>query len=259
MSQSICAAPLAVKIEADGQWPSVKLSGRADRSNVSRLLAVLEQVADQNDRCVSLDLEDLEAMDASALQGLAKSVGEFKDRHRKLHLTATSSAVRDILDRHHLWDMFCLCKDCAHDCSPENCTQAESSWDIDVFTLDSVISNCREARHRVGRMAMAAGFSEDGVNDILLAVGEAITNAIKYGSKNVENAIFTVSCLVSEERFCISVSDNGPGFNYQEIPCFEDALFMEHGRGIYCIKALMDEVSFYFNHGCTVRMVKHKS
>lgn len=259
MSQSICSAPLAVKIEADGQWPSVKLSGRADRSNVSRVVAVLEQMADQNERCVSLDLEGLEAMDASALQGLAKSVGAFKDRHRKLHLAATSSAVRDILDRHHLWDMFCLCEDCTHDCTPGSCTQAESTWDIDVFTLESVISNCREARHRVSKMAVAAGFDQNSINDILLAVGEAVTNAIKYGSKGVENAAFTVSCLATKERFCISVSDNGPGFDCKDIPSFEDALFMEHGRGVYCINALMDEVSFHFNFGTTVRMVKHKS
>lgn len=259
MSRNIDAAPLAVKIEADGQWPSVILSGRADCSNVSRVVAVLEQIADQDGGCVSLDLHNLVAMDASALQGLARGAEVFKDHHRKLHLTGASTAVRDMLDRHHLWDMFCLCKDCAHDCSPETCSQADSSWDIDVFTLESVITNCREARHRVGKMAKATGFSEDAINDILLAVGEAITNAIKYGSKDIENAAFTVSCLASEERFCISVSDSGPGFNYQEIPSFEDALFMEHGRGIYCIHALMDEVSFHFNSGTTVRMVKHKS
>jgi len=251
-------APLAVRIEADGRRPSIILSGKANRANVSHVVAVLEQVADHDSKCVSLDMQDLESLETSALQDFAKGLGAFKDRNCRLHLSRTSNAVRDVLDRHHLWDMFCLCQDCSHDCSPEMCGEV-SSWDLDVFTMSAIVDNIRQARLRTGRMAREAGFTEEAVNDILVAVGEAITNAVKYGSKELENPAFTVSCLATSERFCVSVSDSGPGFCVNDVPCFEDALFLEHGRGIYCMKALMDEVTFHFGLGTTVRMVKQKS
>ena len=47
-----------------------------------------------------------------------------------------------------------------------------------------------------------------------------------------------------------------PGFRLEDVPRFEDALFKEHGRGIHCMTALMDEVSFSFEGGTSVRLVK---
>lgn len=252
-------APLAVRIEADGDRPSIILSGKADCANVSHVVAVLEQVADHDSKCVSLDLQGLESLDTSALQGFAKGLEAFKDHNCKLHLTRTSNAVRDVLDRHHLWDMFCLCQECSNDCTPETCPGADSSWDLDVFTLGAVIGNIRQARLRVGQMACRAGFDDEAISDILVAVGEAVTNAVKYGSKELENPTFTVSCIATSERFCVSVSDSGIGFDPVDVLSFEDALFLEHGRGIYCMRALMDEVTFHFGSGTTVRMVKNRS
>jgi anti-sigma regulatory factor (Ser/Thr protein kinase) len=219
------------------------------------MVTILEQIADEHGRCVSLDLHELEAMDASALHGFAESIGAFRKRRRMLHLERTSPAAQDMLDRHHLTSLFCLREDCPCDCSPETCG-VDCSWEIDVFTMDSAIPNCRETRERIGLMAKKAGYAQDSVHDIMLAVGEAVVNAVKYGANGADDSTFTVSCLATPERFCVSVSDSGPGFNLEDIPSFEDALFMEHGRGVYCMNALMDEVSFHFGSGTTVRMVK---
>ncbi|MHB9037914.1 MAG: ATP-binding protein [Armatimonadota bacterium] len=256
MPHAVKTAPLTVRIESDRHRPHVMLSGKADHSNVSHLVTVLEQVADEHGRCVSLDLHDLEAIDASALQGFAESIDAFRNRRRMLHLKRTSAAVQDMLDSHHLTGLFCSRENCTRDCSPETCGAVDCSWEIDIFTMDSVIPSCREARGRVGRMALAAGLDQDAASDIMLAVGEAVTNAVKYGSNGTPDSTFTVSCLATMERFCVSVSDNGPGFNLKDVPSFEDALFMEHGRGVHCMNALMDEVSFHFGYGTTVRMVK---
>ncbi|MCE5314214.1 MAG: ATP-binding protein [Armatimonadota bacterium] len=257
MPNAVGSSPLFVKIESDCQRPCVRLCGKADQSNVARMVDVLEQMADEHRQCVSLDLRELESMDASALQGFAEGIGAFKDRHKMLRVEGMNAAVRDVLDSNNLTSLFCW--NCTRDCSPETCGAVDCSWSIDVFTMNSVISSCREARERVGNMARAAGFAKDSINDIMLAVGEAVVNAVKYGTNANPDAAFTVSCISTSKQFCVSVSDNGPGFNPEEIPSFEDALFMEHGRGVHCMNAVMDEVSFHFGSGTTVRLVKQNN
>ncbi|MGQ9454801.1 MAG: ATP-binding protein [Armatimonadota bacterium] len=129
---------------------------------------------------------------------------------------------------------------------------------IDVFTLPAATEYCRQARSRVEQLACSAGVSDKVKSDLVLAVGEAVTNAIEHGSKNTPNSFFTVRCLATPKRVCVSVSDNGPGFNPDELPSLVDAQLRERGRGIHCILALMDEVRFEFASGTSVRMVKFR-
>lgn len=82
---------------------------------------------------------------------------------------------------------------------------------------------------------------------IELALQEALANAIVHGcgndpSKNVE---FCVAC--DESRgLLIVVRDPGPGFDPASIPnpTMGENVFSEHGRGIFLVNQLMDEVHF---------------
>jgi len=82
---------------------------------------------------------------------------------------------------------------------------------------------------------------------IELALQEALANAIVHGcgndpSKNVE---FCVAC--DESRgLLIVVRDPGPGFDPASIPnpTIGENVFSEHGRGIFLVNQLMDEVHF---------------
>lgn len=256
MAQAIQAAPISISILRQGLRPFIRLAGTADHSNIARVVDILDRLADEEERCVSLDLVQVESMDARALEGLAGSVGVFKERNKRLHLHDASAPVREMLDRHVLSDAFCCRKDCLHECCPHICGAASKAWEIDVFCFPSCMSMCHEARERIDRVAETVGFSNCHRSDIMLAVGEAVTNAVRYGHSGDEKAYFTVSCVATAEKLSVSVSDNGPGFSLEDIPSFEEALFMEHGRGIYCMNAVMDEVNFHFENGTTVRMVK---
>lgn len=140
--------------------------------------------------------------------------------------------------------------------SEEEATPEQSL--IDVFTLPAATKYCRQARSRIEQLARSAGVSDKVKSDLVLAVGEAVTNAIEHGSKNTPNGSFTVRCLATPKRVCVSVSDNGPGFNPDELPNPVDAPLCDRGRGIHCILALMDEVRFEFASGTSVRMVKFR-
>lgn len=99
----------------------------------------------------------------------------------------------------------------------------------------------------------------DGKEDAIeLALQEALANAVVHGAK--EDPTKIVECLVAcdEQRgVLIIVRDPGPGFDPQAIPSctMGENLYSNHGRGIFLINQLMDEVQFHKN-GTEIRMVK---
>ncbi|MDQ6780299.1 MAG: ATP-binding protein [Candidatus Eremiobacteraeota bacterium] len=120
-------------------------------------------------------------------------------------------------------------------------------------TRPSLIS----ARRLVKQWATEAGFGEGEVFDIVLATGEASTNAVLHASSE---AGFWLACEVFEHRLAIQVHDFGPGFSLQGRGVYiEPHLRSAGGLGIYIMRSLMDEVSFEMDEsGTTVTLVKIK-
>jgi len=129
-------------------------------------------------------------------------------------------------------------------------------WVLDLFTLPSTMMHCQEARLRVDSVVGSVGMNDQARSDIMLAVGEAVANAVEHGNGNDPSRSFTVRCLAAPGRVFISISDEGPGFCPEDIPSIEEAMMLERGRGIHCMNAVMDEVRFEFGRGTTVRMAK---
>src|SRR5580698_3470320 len=103
--------------------------------------------------------------------------------------------------------------------------------------------------------------SRDGTEaDIEMALHEALANAVIHG--NGENSCKRIyvecRCYVDGEVL-ITVRDEGRGFDSSALmdPTFLENLLFTHGRGIYLIRTLMDEVSF--EEGGAVVMMRKKS
>ena len=93
---------------------------------------------------------------------------------------------------------------------------------------------------------------------IELSLQEALANAVVHGAK--EDPSKTVECLVAcddERGVLIIVRDPGQGFDPKKIPACTVGvnLYSNHGRGIFLINQLMDEVKFHKN-GTEIHMVK---
>jgi serine/threonine-protein kinase RsbW len=90
-----------------------------------------------------------------------------------------------------------------------------------------------------------------------LALREALANAIVHG--NHSNHEKSVRVCLAVRRNCdilIIVKDAGPGFNASQLPdpLNGENLLAEHGRGIFLINQLMDDVRFTFNGGTSIYM-----
>ena len=113
-------------------------------------------------------------------------------------------------------------------------------------------------RAAVAAHAAAAGLGPSQVYDVTAVAHELAANAVVHGAK--EDPTKIVECLVACDDRCgvlIIVRDPGQGFDPQAIPSctMGENLYSNHGRGIFLINQLMDEVKFHKN-GTEIHMVK---
>ncbi|MGA7078421.1 MAG: ATP-binding protein [Terriglobales bacterium] len=95
--------------------------------------------------------------------------------------------------------------------------------------------------------------------EVALAVQEALANAVVHGCGN--DASKQVRCRLQSDphgRIVIIVTDPGPGFSPDLLsdPIRRENLYSDHGRGVYLIRQLMDEVHFEHS-GNEIRMWKY--
>jgi anti-sigma regulatory factor (Ser/Thr protein kinase) len=78
---------------------------------------------------------------------------------------------------------------------------------------------------------------------ILLATGEAVTNAVVHGSWGQQDSVMVVRWSVVDGLFTFSVQDRGPGFDSSRTAMSRRAHPSQNrGRGLYIMHVLMDRV-----------------
>jgi len=95
--------------------------------------------------------------------------------------------------------------------------------------------------------------------EIEMALREALANAVLHGCKGDPRKKIECSVTGDQDRgILIVVSDHGDGFDPTQIPSPTEGqnLFSDHGRGIFLISRLMDEVQ-YERNGAKIRMRKY--
>lgn len=102
-------------------------------------------------------------------------------------------------------------------------------------------------------------FSRSEAQDILIAVGEAIANAIRHGCLCNSELRISIKCIAGPHRLSIDITDPGAGFLPDAVPEHKPDSLLEGGMGIYMMRLLVDEVTFKFDGTTTVRLVKNVS
>jgi serine/threonine-protein kinase RsbW len=122
----------------------------------------------------------------------------------------------------------------------------------DVSTISPVVN---WVMHLVSEMEYAAGKEFQ----IELALREALANAVLHGCNEDPTKRIECSVTCDEQRgILIVVRDPGSGFDPAKVPCPTDEqnIYSDHGRGIYLINTLMDEVHHERN-GAEIHMRKY--
>jgi len=129
------------------------------------------------------------------------------------------------------------------------------------MTLPSTLDTVDRVEQEAERFASHAGFSEDDVSNIAMAVREATVNAVIHGNNYSRDKDVTAAFETNDNDLVIRIADQGQGFNEQNIP---DPLSPENilrgsGRGVFLMRAFMDEVHFRnLSPGTELTLVKHR-
>ena len=97
--------------------------------------------------------------------------------------------------------------------------------------------------------------NEDYYGNILIAITEAVNNAIHHGNKSNPDKSVNVQYSSEGDKLYFTIQDEGPGFDYDNLPDPTDPQNIEkpHGRGVFLMKNLSDKIDF-FDGGSTVKI-----
>jgi anti-sigma regulatory factor (Ser/Thr protein kinase) len=109
------------------------------------------------------------------------------------------------------------------------------------------------ARSAIASFARICGFTREEVEDIRLAAGEALNNAVEHGHA-ARYSGFSVHCTFKDDEVTIEICDNGGGFA-TDSPISETPGARGRGFGIFLMRKLMDVVRFERDGTC-VRLVR---
>lgn len=128
------------------------------------------------------------------------------------------------------------------------------------LTLDSTLETVNSAEATATQMASDAGFGDDDVMKIAMAVREAAINAVLHGNAYDPGKKVSLNFERTGGELVITIRDQGKGIDLESIPdpLAPENLLKTSGRGIFLIRSFMDEVEIHPSHaGTEIKLIKH--
>jgi len=127
-------------------------------------------------------------------------------------------------------------------------------------TLESSLESVNRAEEVATEFAAKIGFDEETITRISMAVREAAVNAVLHGNHYDPSKKMIVQLENTGKSLVITVSDQGQGLDPGKIPdpLAPENLLKQSGRGIFLIRAFMDDVHIRnLEPGTEITMIKN--
>lgn len=130
---------------------------------------------------------------------------------------------------------------------------------VTEMVLPSDYQSLIDVERLVGSVCEEFGVQDDAFGNVLIAVSEAVNNAIQHGNQNNPDSKVEVTVANQADVFCIQIKDQGTGFSYESLPdpTAPENLLKDSGRGVFLMQHLADEVEFV-NTGSVVNLYFRK-
>jgi len=128
------------------------------------------------------------------------------------------------------------------------------------YTMDSTLETVDNAEHTASQIAAEAGFDEDEVMQISMAVREAAVNAVLHGNAYDPGKKVKLDFERTSRDLVITIRDQGKGLDLKKLPdpLAPENLLKTSGRGIFHIRSFMDEVEIHPSQtGTEIKLIKH--
>lgn len=121
--------------------------------------------------------------------------------------------------------------------------------------IPSILENIRMIESFIDNAKEKFSLDDDIYGNIMIAVTEAVNNAIKHGNDGDKSKNVSLSLSLKDSLIQFIIKDEGTGFDYENLP---DPTAPENiekigGRGIFLMKHLSDQVEFK-NRGQEVQL-----
>jgi serine/threonine-protein kinase RsbW len=125
-------------------------------------------------------------------------------------------------------------------------THAEEMIREQKISFPSVADNIGLVEKLINEICSAYQIPEDHYGNILVAVTEAVNNAIQHGNKLDPGKKVSLCFSANDNRLSFEVSDEGEGFNFGSLPdpTNPENLEKPNGRGVFLMRHLADKVEF---------------
>lgn len=230
----------------------VSAGGDLDVTTCPRLRSAIDGLVDQGCRRIILNMADVTRIDST---GMALIIGEIRAMREVgglLSLVNVSDHVMRSLRLARVVDyapVSVLRKGSEiSDLNPD----IQPIWRRALSVSATTLGNARDC---IGRALQSSPLNDDETFDAVLAIGEALGNAIDHTQEGT--AIVSLSCY--PDRVVAEVTDRGCGFDPSEVETRSCGEYAERGRGIQLMRLLADAVAIgprNVGQGTMVRITK---
>jgi serine/threonine-protein kinase RsbW len=112
-------------------------------------------------------------------------------------------------------------------------------------TIGSTREAIGAAADEILDVARGIGCDDDELTDISIALREALANAIIHGNESDPGKRVLVRCYTHDELgMLVAIRDEGKGFDPNDVPdpTKAERIHLHHGRGVFMMRELMDQV-----------------
>ena len=119
----------------------------------------------------------------------------------------------------------------------------------DKISLASETKSLLVLEEWINKLCDLYQISVEQYGNVLIAITEAVNNAIIHGNKNIANKKTDIEYSIDNQTITFTVFDEGTGFDFNDLPdpTSPENLEKPQGRGIFLMNHLADEVNFIDN------------
>lgn len=242
-----------------GNPPIIVLSGEFNYESAPKIREALRHFIHDGCLDLAIDCQAVDFIDSSGIGAIVFGAQSLRNAGGIMRLYSVTPQLMHALQISGFARFFEIDStiDRANVVLPE-CNTLTQSRHYSSMMVPIRMDSDASVRSRVVELANCMPFNEDQIDDIRLAVGEAVSNAIRHGCKDKEQDQIFVQCMGDHEKLVLEVHNPGEPFDPNAVPIPNPCHPREGGMGIFFMRATMDLVEYNFDEtGTTVRMVKY--
>ena len=111
-------------------------------------------------------------------------------------------------------------------------------------TFPSTLEAAAEASDFILEVIDSMELPEEVAQQILLVIGEAVSNAAGHGNEFNPEKEVVVECSLEDDEVRLSIEDQGPGITTDQLEnaSLPDDMMQTRGRGLFIMKSLADRI-----------------